>query len=86
MSEQPIPLVDLRAQHAEVAGEIGCGFARVFAESAYILGEEVGFFLEGFAAFSGVDHGVGMSNGTDAIELALRALEIGEGDEVLVLA
>lgn len=86
MSGASIPLVDLAAQHAEIADEVAAGFARVFAESAYILGGDVRAFEEAFASFSGIAHCVGMGNGTDAIELALRALEIGEGDEVLVPA
>ena len=86
MSVTPIPLVDLAPQHAEVAGEVARGFARVMAASAYILGPEVAEFERAFAAHCGVQHCVGVGNGTDAIELMLRAAGVGPGDEVLVPA
>src|SRR5207244_5630590 len=50
----------------------------------YILGQEVAAFEEEFAAYLGVDHAVGVANGTDAITIALRALGVGEGDDVVV--
>ena len=86
MSDATIPLVDLQAQHAEIAAEVESGFARVFAAAAFILGSEVAAFERDFAAYCGVAHCVGVGNGTDAIELMMRALEIGAGDEVLVPA
>lgn len=85
MSE-PIPLVDLRAQHAQVAEEIAHGMARVMAETTFILGKDVADFERAFAAFSGVRYCVGVANGTDALELALRANGIGAGHEVIVPA
>jgi len=81
-----IPLVDLRSQHAEVAAEIWEGFERLFNSSAYILGEEVALFEDAFARFSGVSNCVGVANGTDALELILRAAGVGPGDEVVVPA
>jgi dTDP-4-amino-4,6-dideoxygalactose transaminase len=81
-----IPLVDLQAAHAEVAEEVTVGFKRVIAETAFIGGEEVAAFEREYAAFSGVAHCVGMANGTDALELALRAAGVGHGDEVIVPA
>ncbi len=81
-----IPLVDLAAQHAEVADEISRGMAAVIARSAFILGEEVGAFEADFARACGAAHAIGVGNGTDAIELVLRALGIGAGGEVLVPA
>jgi dTDP-4-amino-4,6-dideoxygalactose transaminase len=86
MSGSPIPLVDLKAQHAEVAAAVASGFERVCAEAAFILGGEVASFERAFAAHCGVAHCIGVGNGTDAIELALRALGLGAGDEVLVPA
>jgi dTDP-4-amino-4,6-dideoxygalactose transaminase len=86
MSQPPIPLVDLRAQHAEVADEVARGFARVLERTAFILGDEVRAFEEEFARFCGVGHCIGVGNGTDAIEMMLRALDIGPGTEVLVPA
>jgi dTDP-4-amino-4,6-dideoxygalactose transaminase len=82
----PIPLVDLAVQHAQVAGEVAAGWARVTATGAFIHGPDVTAFEEEFAAFSGAGHCVGVANGTDALELALRARGIGAGDEVILPA
>ena len=79
-----IPLVDLAAQHADIASEIRTGFDQVFKNTSFILGEEVARFEEGFATFSSVKHCIGVANGTDALELCLRAAGIGSGAEVLV--
>jgi dTDP-4-amino-4,6-dideoxygalactose transaminase len=81
-----IPLVDLGAQHRQVADEIARGFARVFEKTAFILGEDVKRFEDAFAAFTGAKHCIGVGNGTDALELALRAVGVGLGDEVIVPA
>ncbi len=79
-----VPLVDLAAQHAVVAEEVMAGFARVLAQTSFILGEEVGRFENAFASFSGTQHCVSLANGTDAIELLLRAIGVGPGDEVIL--
>jgi len=79
-----IPLVDLKAQHRQIADEVQRGFARVFEDTSFILGREVAAFEEAFARFSGVKHCVGVGNGTDALELALRAVGVGSGDEVVL--
>jgi len=81
-----IPLVDLSAQHREVAEEVERGLAEVMAKTAFVLGPQVAAFEEEFAAFSGVRHCVGVANGTDALELVLRGLDIGPGDEVILPA
>ncbi|GGS39668.1 DegT/DnrJ/EryC1/StrS family aminotransferase [Streptomyces griseoviridis] len=81
-----IPLVDLKAAHEEVADEVRAGFARVLAHTAFVGGEEVRAFEREYAAFGGVEHCVGVANGTDAVELALRAVGVGPGDEVVVPA
>jgi len=86
MSFEPIPLVDLKAQHEEIAAEVADGFARVIADTAFILGPAVRTFEEAFAALCEIPHCIGVANGTDAIELTLRALGIGPGDEVIVPA
>ena len=86
MTHEPIPLVDLKAQHAEVADEVASGFARVIADTAFILGPQVREFEAAFARFCEVPHCVGVANGTDAIELTVRALGLGPGDEVIVPA
>ena len=79
-----IPLVDLQAQHREIAAEVDAGFARVMERTAFVLGDEVARFETAFAVFTHVRHCIGVANGTDALELVLRALDIGRGDEVIV--
>jgi dTDP-4-amino-4,6-dideoxygalactose transaminase len=86
MSAAPIPLVDLRAQHAEIAAEVAAGFDRVIADTAFILGPQVRAFEDEFARFCELPHCVGVANGTDAIELSVRALGLKAGDEVIVPA
>jgi dTDP-4-amino-4,6-dideoxygalactose transaminase len=82
----PIPLVDLQAAHAEVAEEVAVGFKRVIAATAFIGGDEVAAFEREYAAFAGVAECVGVANGTDALELALRVVGVGRGDDVIVPA
>ena len=86
MSVAPIPLVDLQAQHRQIADEVARGFARVIEQTAFILGDEVARFEAAFARFTQVPHCIGVANGTEALELAVRALGIGPGDEVIVPA
>jgi dTDP-4-amino-4,6-dideoxygalactose transaminase len=81
-----IPLVDLAAAHAEVAEEVETGFKRIIAETAFVGGAEVTAFEQEYAAFSGVRHCVGVANGTDALELAFRAVGVGPGTEVILPA
>ncbi|HKH43099.1 MAG TPA: DegT/DnrJ/EryC1/StrS family aminotransferase [Thermoanaerobaculia bacterium] len=81
-----IPLVDLKAQHAEVAGEVTRGMARVMDETSFILGPAVREFEEAFACFCEVPHCLGVGSGTDALEFIVRALGLAPGDEVLVPA
>jgi dTDP-4-amino-4,6-dideoxygalactose transaminase len=81
-----IPLVDLGIQHRQVADEIRSGFERVMDNAAFILGPEVQTFEREYAEFCGVEHCIGVGNGTDAIELALRAVGVGPRDEVIAPA
>ena len=81
-----IPLVDLAAQHAEVADEVAAGLADVFATTAFIGGEAVNQFERAYAEFLGVAHCVGVANGTDGLELALRAVGVQRGGEVIMPA
>ena len=83
---KPIPLVDLAAQHAAVAAEVADGWQQVLARTAFIDGPQVAAFEAEYAAFIGAGHCVGVANGTDAIEIALRALGIGAGDECILPA
>ncbi|PVZ57064.1 DegT/DnrJ/EryC1/StrS family aminotransferase [Arthrobacter sp. H-02-3] len=83
---QSVPLVDLTKQQDQIADAIREGFNRVIAESSFILGPQVGEFEEAWARYCGAAFAVGVGNGTDAIELALRAAGIGRGDEVILPA
>jgi dTDP-3-amino-3,4,6-trideoxy-alpha-D-glucose transaminase len=83
---EPIPFVRLDADDPDLFGELMDAARAVAARSAFILGDVVEDFEREFAAFCGVEHAVGVASGTDAIVLALRALEIGRGDEVIVPA
>jgi dTDP-4-amino-4,6-dideoxygalactose transaminase len=84
IADASIPLVDLRLQHAVVSGAVDRGWDRVAESGAFVLGEDVRTFEEAFAEFCGVRHCVGVASGTDALELALRAVGVGPGDEVIV--
>jgi dTDP-4-amino-4,6-dideoxygalactose transaminase len=83
---QKIPLVDLQAAHQEIAAEISTGFSGVLASGAFIKGPEVAAFEREYAAFCGVDHCVGVANGTDGVELAVRAAGVSPGAEVIMPA
>lgn len=79
----PIPVCDLKVQHEGLAAELRAAVERVLARSWFVLGEELAAFEEEFAGFLGIAHAIGVASGTDAIQLALRALDIGAGDRVL---
>lgn len=79
-----IPLVDLQVQHHQIEDEIRDGFARVCEQGSFILGPDVTAFEAAFAAFSDAAHCVGVANGTDALELALRAAGVDRDHEVIV--
>ena len=80
----PVPLFDTRTPLEPLRAEIDAAIARVIDGMGFILGPEVGAFESELAAYLGVDHVVGVANGTDAITLALRAMGVGPGDEVVV--
>lgn len=79
-----IHFLDLSAPYRELQPEIDAAVARVLASGWYILGPEVEAFEEEWAAYCEARHAVGLANGLDALTLALRALDIGAGDEVIV--
>jgi dTDP-4-amino-4,6-dideoxygalactose transaminase len=79
-----VPFLDLGASTAELADEIGAAAARVLGSGWYILGPEVDAFERAFADYVGVRHCVGVGSGLDALHLALLAMGIGPGDEVIV--
>lgn len=81
-----IPLVDLGWQRDQIAAEVDKGFAEILANTAFVGGPQVAQFEREYAAYSGVRHCVGMGNGTDALELALRAAGVGQGDECILPA
>jgi len=86
-SKQPqVPFVDLAAQYRTIEEEIKEATSRVIQQTDFILGREVSLFEEEFAAFCEAKHTVGVDSGTSALELALRAFEIGPGDEVITAA
>ena len=78
-----LPLLDLHAQHAAVREALDSAIARVVAHGQFVQGPELAEFEQAFAEFCEVGHCIGTSNGTSAIELALRAAGIGAGDEVV---
>ncbi len=78
-----IPLLDLTSQYASIRGEIEEAVRRVFESQKFILGPDVTALEQDVAAYCGVTHAIGCGSGTDALLLALRALDIGPGDEVL---
>jgi dTDP-4-amino-4,6-dideoxygalactose transaminase len=80
----PVPLLDTNAQNLPLETELTGAFRRVLRSGRFILGQEVESFEQEVANLSSVAHCVGTSSGTDAILLALMALDIGPGDEVLV--
>jgi dTDP-4-amino-4,6-dideoxygalactose transaminase len=81
-----IQFVDLKAQYETIKQEIDSAIRDVISETAFIGGPYNQRFEEAFAAFCGVKHCVGLGNGTDALFVALRALGIGHGDEVISVA
>lgn len=81
-----VPLVDLAVQRERVADDVRRGVDRVLARTSFVLGPEVEAFEAAYAQFCGVEHCVGVGNGTDAIELALRAAGVRPGDEVITAA
>lgn len=81
-----IPYVDLAQQHAPIKEKLLEAVGKVLDHGRFILGAEVAEFEKRFAEFCGVRHAVGLNSGTDALILALRALGIGIGDEVITVA
>jgi len=79
-----IPFLSLRPTYLELKSEIDAAISRVLGSGSYILGEEVEAFEEEWAAYCGAAQAVGLANGLDALTLALRALDVGPGDEVIV--
>ena len=81
-----VPFADLSGMTREIRTEVESGFAQLLDSGRFIGGEAVERFEREWAAYCGTAHAVGVANGTDAVQLALRALDIGPGDEVVVPA
>lgn len=79
----PVPFMDLSRMTAPLMADINAAMAEVIRRNAFILGEEVTAFESAFASYCEAAHCVGLDNGSSALELALRAWEIGDGDEVI---
>jgi dTDP-4-amino-4,6-dideoxygalactose transaminase len=86
LNQPLVPLVDLAAQYRTIAPEVEQAAAKVLREADFILGHEVKRFEQEFAEFCESRYAVGVDSGTSAIELALRAYEIGAGHEVITAA
>jgi dTDP-4-amino-4,6-dideoxygalactose transaminase len=78
-----VPLLNLRAQHDEIRAEIREAVERVIESQQFILGPEVEQFERRLAEYCGVGHAIGCASGSDALLLALKAIDIGPGDEVI---
>jgi dTDP-4-amino-4,6-dideoxygalactose transaminase len=81
-----VPLVDLRKQYDPLKREISRGIEEVLSGMHLFLGENVQALEREFAAFCGAQHGIGVSDGTAALQIILRAMNIGPGDEVITVA
>jgi dTDP-4-amino-4,6-dideoxygalactose transaminase len=84
--QDPVPFIDLRAGHVEMAQEIRAAVEEVIASQQFILGRQNEALEREIAAYCDVQHGVGLANGTDALTLALAACGLAPGDEVIVPA
>lgn len=80
---EAIPMLDLDAQHRPILAEIKAAMDAVIQSQAFIMGPEVGEFEAQIASYLGVKHAIGCANGSDALVLALNALGVGPGDEVI---
>lgn len=79
-----VPFLNISKMHQDIMQEIDGAFDSVVRGSIYIMGSELAAFEEEFAEYCGVQHCIGVGNGLDALHLILRAMDIGEGDEVIV--
>ncbi len=85
MITRAIPIASASAQYATIKDAMDAAVQRVLTSGWFILGAETEAFEREFAAYCGVAHAIGVGNGTDALMLALRALGVGPGDEVITV-
>jgi len=78
-----VPMNDLQIQYGQIKSEIDAALAEVIANCSFILGPQVAAFEKVYAEYCGAEHCIGVSNGTDALKLALAAADVGPGDEVI---
>jgi dTDP-4-amino-4,6-dideoxygalactose transaminase len=83
---RPVPIIDLKAQLERIRPEIDEAVARVLSSTAYVNGEDVRLLEGEFAAYCGAAYACAVANGTDALQVALRAYGLGPGDEVVTVA
>ncbi|NPV47608.1 MAG: DegT/DnrJ/EryC1/StrS family aminotransferase [Armatimonadetes bacterium] len=81
-----IPLIDLKLQYQQIRQEVQTAISGALDSMQLFLGPNVQRLEEDFANFCGVQHAIGVANGTEALSLSLRALEIGRGDEVITVS
>src|SRR6187402_1516985 len=79
----PVPLLDLKAQHATIRDDVVAAVMGVVDSQLFILGDAVATLERSVAELSHTRHAIGCANGTDALLLALRVLDVGRGDEVV---
>ncbi len=82
-AEDKIAILDLKPQYQSIKTEVQAAIDRVLESGAFIMGPDVKLFEQEVAAYLGVKHAIGVNSGTDALVIGLRALGIGEGDEVI---
>lgn len=81
-----IPLVDLKTQYKSLKKEVNQAFRKTASSASFVKGPTLEEFENKFAKFIGVKHSIGVASGTDALEISLRVLDIGKGDEVILPA
>ncbi|HOW35787.1 MAG TPA: DegT/DnrJ/EryC1/StrS family aminotransferase [Candidatus Omnitrophota bacterium] len=79
-----VTFIDFTKQNKDIEKEVEKGFKQVIKDASFILGKDVARFEKEFSQYCGVSYGIGVNSGTDALHLAVRALDIGPGDEVIL--
>jgi dTDP-4-amino-4,6-dideoxygalactose transaminase len=86
MTDQRVPFLDMQARLRPIRAELVAAYERILDRGVFVMGPEAAGLEEEFAAYCGVEHAVAVSNGTAALQLALLALDVGPGDEVITVA